>query len=95
MQEYQVSVIMSLCECFHNSPSKHISHYPFFTGNNTSPANWDEKQFTGACLIAHLYRGSDFNGSLYYDANSRFPRDDVEVFAAGFRNGYDVSGVVN
>jgi hypothetical protein len=50
----------------------------------------DEKQFSAACLIAHLYR-PNFNGTLEYDADSRFPRDDVEVFAHGLRNSYDVS----
>ena len=43
-------------------------------------------------LIAHLYR-PNFNGTLEYDANSRKTRDDVEVFAHGMRNPYDVSEI--
>jgi hypothetical protein len=59
-------------------------------GKLTEPVFQDEKEFSAACLIAHLYR-NDFNGTLVYDVNGHFPRDDVEVFAPGMRNPYDVS----
>jgi IPT/TIG domain len=61
-------------------------------GELTEPVFQDEKQLSAACLIAHLYR-PDFNGTIFYDANSRFPRNDIEVFATGLRNPYDVSEI--
>jgi hypothetical protein len=90
MQEYQVSDLV----IYLNIPLTAQAHltFPILLGALTSPVFQDEKELSAACLIAHLYR-PDFNGTLYYDANSRFPRDDVEVFAAGMRNGYDVSEI--
>lgn len=58
------------------------------SGSSIQEDNW----FSSATVVAHLGR-ENFNGDIVYDQTTGYPihGDDVEVFAAGQRNPYDLT----
>lgn len=59
-------------------------------GALSSSGKQKDALFSAATLVAHVFRPG-FNGNVQYDSNGDYSGNDVEIFASGQRNSYDIT----
>jgi glucose/arabinose dehydrogenase len=55
-----------------------------------NPGQLDENSLSASCVVAHIEKGAAFNGAVTWNGNTQTGGFDVEVYAYGLRNPYDM-----